>query len=162
MTEKFDKDCISCQNIQGKTRLNKTPRILETNYWIVEHIGSTRIKGWLVVVIKRHCTAIHDLTEEEMVEFGKLARVICQGLNAIMKTEKEYMMQYSEGQGFAHLHIHLVAKVLPWPDNLRGPRVMQAMNEKVEGKFVDEEIKPLVLKIREYLLEHLPSEMIIK
>jgi diadenosine tetraphosphate (Ap4A) HIT family hydrolase len=158
----WEKDCLSCQNIQGKVRLHKAPRIIETKYWIVEHVGSVHIKGWLVVVIKRHCTAMHDLTEEEMVEFGKLAKVACQGLHTILKTEKEYIMQYSEGKGFAHLHIHLVAKVLPWPDNLRGPRVMTAMEEKIDEKFVDEEVTPLALKIREYLLKHLPPELIVK
>lgn len=162
MSEQYKEDCLSCQSIQGLIKLTNTPRILRTRHWVVEHAGSASIKGWIIVVIDRHCTAIHDLTEEEMVEFGKLTWIISQALYNTMKTEKEYVIQLSEGKGFAHLHVHIIARLPEWPDELRGIRVMRAMGESTEDGLDAEEVTPLALEIREYLLKNLPAEMIVE
>ena len=162
MAKKWDENCKSCQATRGINRLTTAPRILETKHWVIEHAGSVSIRGWLVLVIKRHCTALHELTEAEMVELGKLARIICRGLHTILKTEKEYLMQYAEGIGFAHVHVHIVARLPKWPKRLRGPRVMKAMGEDVKGKLTTEEVTPLALTIREYLLKNVPKELIVK
>ena len=74
MPERFDNSCSSCQAIQGLITLTNTPRILETRHWVVEHVHSTAIKGWLVVVLNRHCHALHQLTAEEF-EGAKYKRV---------------------------------------------------------------------------------------
>jgi diadenosine tetraphosphate (Ap4A) HIT family hydrolase len=162
MAKKWDESCKSCQAVRGIIRLTPAPRILETKYWVIEHAGSVSLRGWLVVTLKRHATAIHDLTEEEMVEFGKVARVASQALHAILKTEKEYIIKFAEGVGFPHIHIHIIARLPKWPKRLRGPRVMKAMGEDVKGKLTAEEVTPLALEIREYLLKNVPGEMVVK
>ena len=50
----------------ARISLTNAPRILETPHWIVEHGHPTEILGWLVLVLNRHCPAIHDLTAEEL------------------------------------------------------------------------------------------------
>ena len=162
MAKKWDENCISCRVVRGKVRLSEVPRILETKHWVIEHGASVSIRGWLVLVLKRHCTAVHDLTEEEIVEFARIARIISQGLHAILKTEKEYVIQFSEGVGFPHLHIHIIARLPKWPKRLRGPRVMKAMGADVKGKLTKEEVTPLALEIREYLLKNVPGELVVK
>ncbi len=158
----FDENCLSCQSIQGKIRLSKAPRILETNYWVVETPTPISVKGWVILAIKRHCIAIHELTTEEMVELGKLSHIICQALHSIMKTEKEYLIQFSESDGFPHLHLHIVARMPEWPEALMGPRVMKAMGDWAENPISTEEATALALEMREYLLKHLPADLIIK
>ncbi len=36
---------------------------------------------------------------------------------------KTYLMQFSEADGFSHLHLHLVPRLPDHPDNALGPRV---------------------------------------
>ena len=43
-------------------------------------------------------------------------------------------MQFAEGPGFAHVHVHLMARGHEWPEGLRGPRVFGAFGA---GPLVD-------------------------
>jgi diadenosine tetraphosphate (Ap4A) HIT family hydrolase len=165
MKAEWDKDCISCRSIQGIERLSPVPRILETRHWVAEHLSSTSIKGWVIVLPKRHVTAIHQLPKEDMVEFGELLHVICEGQYALYKPVKEYFMQYSEGEGYSHTHVHIVPRVPELPDKFKGPRVMRAMGNNPENTLPIlpiEEVTAEALKLRKYLLEHLPAKLIIK
>lgn len=159
--EKWDNNCKSCQAVQGLISLVATPRILETKHWVVEHGHPTALKGWLVVVLKRHCRAIHDLTAEETLEFGRLLPIICQALHEVLKTESEYVVQFAEGEGFHHVHFHMIARMPQWPESLRGRRVFDWMGEKVDNPLSGEDLTPLALEIREYMLEHLPADLLV-
>lgn len=70
----FDPQCRSCQAIRGELSLTNAPRILESDHWIVEHGHPTAVLGWLVLVLNRHCGAIHDLTPTELEEVAHLGR----------------------------------------------------------------------------------------
>ena len=153
MNDRFDSSCSSCQAIQGRVSLTITPRILETEHWIVEHIHPTSIKGWLVVVLNRHCNALHHLTSEEFEEFGRLLPLLCQVLNEVLKTEKEYVIQLAEGEGFNHVHFHVIARLHDWPESLRSRRVFSGAGEQIVNPLPGEVLTPLALEIREYLLE---------
>jgi len=150
--ERFDPNCSSCQAIQGLISLTITPRILETPHWIVEHAHPTSIKGWLIVVLNRHCSALHQLTAEEFQELGELMPLICQALHDILKTEKEYVIQFAEGEGFNHVHFHVIARLPDWPASLKGRRVFSATGDQVENPLSSEVLTPLALEIRDYLL----------
>jgi diadenosine tetraphosphate (Ap4A) HIT family hydrolase len=161
MIGKWDKDCISCNSIRGINRIKQIPRVLETKHFVVEHI-STSIRGWVVIVPKRHVTAVHQLTKGEMIEYGELPHAVCQGQHELYDTEKEYFMQYSEGESFSHTHVHVVPRLPEWPSALKGPRVFSAMGAEVENVLTAEERTAEALKLREYLLENLPAKLIIK
>ena len=153
-TSRFDDRCKSCQASQGLISLTVSPRILETAHWIIEHVHPTSIEGWLVVVLNRHCSALHQLTEEEFTELGQLLRLLCQALHEILQTEKEYVMQFAEGEGFNHVHFHVVARLPVWPESLRGPRVFSGAGDEIETPLTAEVLTSLALKIRDYLLDH--------
>ena len=161
MTERWDENCKSCQAIQGLISITNTPRILETPHWIVEHVYPTSIKGWLVVVLNRHCRALHDLTTEEIQEFGRLLPLICQALHKILQTESEYVVQFAEGEGYHHVHFHVIARLPQWPDTLKGRRVFSVVGNDVENPLSSEDLTPLVLEIREYMLKQLPADLLI-
>jgi diadenosine tetraphosphate (Ap4A) HIT family hydrolase len=156
MSEKqhWDEECQSCQAIQGLISLTNTPRVFDTAHWAIEHIYPTSIKGWLVLIIKRHCRAIHDLTKVEAEELGKLLPLVCQALHVVMKTECEYVMQLAEGEGFHHVHFHIIARMPEWPDKLRGRRVFDSVGKDIKNPLSTEELLPLTLKIGEYLKRH--------
>ena len=153
MQEEFDTSCSSCQAIQGLVSLTIAPRIFETRHWIIEHIHPTEIKGWLVVILNRHCRALHQLTAEEFEEFGRLLPMLCQALHEVLKTEKEYIIQFAEGEGFHHVHFHVIARLPDWPETLRGRQVFSCIGEQAENPLSDDVLIPLALDIKKYLLE---------
>jgi len=48
--------------------------IHRTTYWDVAHSYDTALPGWLVLVARRHITAVDELTEAEATELGRLIR----------------------------------------------------------------------------------------
>jgi len=148
----FDKNCQSCQALQNIVPLTITPRVLETPYWVVEHGHPTSIRGWLVVVLARHCSALHELTKDEWEDLSQLLSKLCQGLHKVLGTEKEYVMQLAEGEGFNHVHFHVIARLPDWPDDLRGRRVFSGLGLSVENALSANDLTPLVQELRAYLL----------
>src|SRR5260370_12981866 len=75
-------ECFSCRSISGEKRISPGPYIHEGNYWLVDHAYPTSLKGWLVIVLKRHVEALHELSQEEFKDLAdiqyKLARMIGQ------------------------------------------------------------------------------------
>jgi diadenosine tetraphosphate (Ap4A) HIT family hydrolase len=152
---KFDPNCFSCQALQGKISLTNVPRILETDHWIVEHVTPTCVKGWLVLVLKRHAEAIHQMRVDELNEFGRLLLLICQALHQTLHTEKEYVIQLAESEGFNHVHFHIIARLPDWPDELGGTEVFSGIGDEVKEPLNSEELAPIAYEIKSYLQEGL-------
>ena len=152
--ETFDAQCRSCRAIRGEIALTNAPRILETPHWIVEHGHPTEIPGWLILVLNRHCPAIHDLTTEEFAAFGAVLRRVSQALRAILGAEKEYVVQFAEADGHAHVHFHVIARLPDWPDALRGHRVFSAFGSNAVNPLPSAITTPLAEQIRDFLLAH--------
>ena len=53
--------------------------------------------------------------------------------------EVEYVMQFAEGEGFHHLHVHLIARTPEWNPDWKGPAVWGAFgtDTPVEAAAVD-------------------------
>ena len=158
---RFDDSCKSCQAIQGLISLTNTPRIIETRHWVIEHAHPTAVRGWLVIVLNRHCSALHELTEEEFEELSHLLRLACQALHQVLDTEKEYVMQFAEGEGFNHVHVHVIARLPDWPPELKGPRIFSGLGSQVENPLESMELSPLVEKIGEYITSRLHPSRIL-
>lgn len=116
-------ECLSCQSISGVKRISPGPTIHEGHYWLVEHAYPSKLKGWLVIVLKRHAEALHELELEELEELARLTHRVTRLLRQTLGCEKEYMMCIAEGQGFKHIHVHLVPKPPDLPPELKGPRI---------------------------------------
>lgn len=148
----FDKNCQSCQALQNLISLTITPRVFETPHWVVEHGHPTLIRGWLVVILARHCRALHELTTEEWEDLGQLLPKLCQGLHKVLGTEKEYVIQLAEGEGFNHVHFHVIARLPDWPDDLRGKRVFSGLGTSAKDTLSADDLTPLVQELRAYLM----------
>ena len=151
MPDQYQPDCLTCQALQEKIRLTDAPTVIETGLWKVEHAYPTSIKGWLVIVLKRHCEAVHELTGPELAEFGKLLGVCSQALQAVLGARKEYVMQFAEQAGFHHVHFHLVPRTPDMPPSLIGPQVFSALGDKAKHPLPQEEVFPLAVELRQWL-----------
>ena len=120
--------CGSCASLAGRRVLTNAPRLVLDDHWIVEHAHPVAVPGWLVLVLRRHARALHDLTDAEAAGLGRWLPALARALHAATGCELEYVAQFAEGAGFHHVHVHLVARAPEWPDDLRGPRVFAALS----------------------------------
>ena len=102
--------CLSCRSNDGVERISPGPVIYEGRGWLVEHAYPSSLLGWLVIVLRRHATALHELTQAEATELGQLQRAVARVLHTRFGTEKEYAICYGEAPGFSHLHTHMVPR----------------------------------------------------
>lgn len=103
-------DCRVCRSISGEARISSGPPIFDGRYWMLEHAYPTRLPGWLVIVLKRHVEALHELTADEFQELAAIQHRAARALRQVVGCAKEYIACFAEMDGFAHLHIHLATQ----------------------------------------------------
>ncbi len=151
MLPEYDPTCLSCQANRGEISLANTPTIFDGYHWKIEHGYPSAIPGWLVVVLKRHCVALHDLSADEWMELGQLMPVVTRALHAVLGSEKEYVFQLAEGEGFHHVHFHVIACQADWGSDRRGVKVFNVVGSKVKNPLSTEALLPTVEEIQKYL-----------
>ncbi len=146
-----EEECLSCAAVGGRIRLTPAERILETDFWDVEHAYPTSIRGWLVIVLRRHAHAIHELLEEELAELSHLVGVLSDLLHSTLNCEKEYLVQFAEKERFQHVHFHLIPRAAGLDPNLRATNIFQALGEGVETPVPVEEVVALSARFQALL-----------
>jgi diadenosine tetraphosphate (Ap4A) HIT family hydrolase len=114
--------CYSCEH---DSAANPPPReaACVTAYWRVVHAFNSSLPGWLVILPRRHVTALDELDDAELVELGLLQGRVSAALRQVVGCTKTYSALYAEAEGFAHLHVHLVPRMPDQPVDRRGPAV---------------------------------------
>jgi len=114
------------------------------------------MKGWLVLVLKRHVEALHELMPEEFIEMGQLQGAVSKVLHAEMGCEKEYAICFAEADNFKHVHVHIVAKPYDLPHELRGPRIFAMLKAEETEAIPPEEIADycILLKSKFSVVSH--------
>lgn len=102
---------------------------MHTDHWRVAHAFNSSLPGWLVILPTRHVTSFTELTPAAAAELGGLVRGLGMALETVTGCVKTYLMQFSEAEGFAHLHLHLVPRLPDQPDDARGPRVFSYLKD---------------------------------
>src|SRR5579863_4715086 len=120
-------ECLSCRSISGEKRISPGPVIYEGTYWLVDHAYPTSHLGWLVIVLKRHAEALHELSREEFAELAEIQYKLAQVMRQDTRVEKEYMMCFSEAAGFKHIHVHFVPRPESLPPRLTGPAIFKKL-----------------------------------
>ncbi len=141
-------ECMSCLSLQGIRRISPGPYIYEGHSWVVDHAYPTSLKGWLVIVLKRHVEALHDLTHEEFRELADIQYRLAQVMRSRASIEKEYMMCFAEAEHFQHIHIHFVAKPIDLPQEAKGPRIFSYLNVDQQYAVPPDEIKVLCEELK--------------
>jgi diadenosine tetraphosphate (Ap4A) HIT family hydrolase len=116
-------ECLSCLSLSGEKRISPGPFIYQGQYWVVDHAYPTSYLGWLVIVPRRHVEALHELIREEFAELAELEYRVTRAMGAESGIAKEYLMCFAEGEGFHHIHIHVVARPTDLPEEFKGPRI---------------------------------------
>ncbi len=129
-------ECWTCKSNTGEKRISPGPTIFEGQYWLVEHAYPVKTIGWLVIVLKRHAEALHELTTEEFTELAQIQSKLIRFLYEELHREKEYVSCYAETEHFYHIHFHVFAKPSNLPDELKGGKSFALL------KVTDEEAVP--------------------
>lgn len=118
----IDVECLSCvQN--ARTDLPPRERLHVGPRWRVAHAFGTSLRGWLVVLSRRHVTALDQLTAGEAVELGPLLRGLTAALREVLGCAKTYVALFAEAEGLEHVHFHVMPRQPDLVPALRGPRV---------------------------------------
>ena len=120
--------CYSCDQ-QGRSALPPREDVVHTDHWRFAHAFNSTLPGWLVVLPTRHVTSFTQLAPAAADELGGLVRRLSVALEAVTGCVKTYLMQFSEAEGFSHLHLHLVPRMPDHPEDARGPRVFAYLAE---------------------------------
>jgi diadenosine tetraphosphate (Ap4A) HIT family hydrolase len=142
-----DPDCYSCRNDPRAADLPPRERIAFDEHWRVAHATGTALPGWLVLVPRRHVTAIAELTGAEAAGLGAWQVRLSRALHAVTGCEKTYVAQFAEAAGFGHVHFHIVPRSPDLPSELRGPRVFQALGRGEEEAVPAERMDELALEL---------------
>ena len=121
-TEDLGPGCFACEQ-QGGVDLPPRDDVLHTDHWRVVHAFNSTLPGWLVLLPTRHVTSFTQLTAEAAEELGGLVLRLSAALETVTGCVKTYLMQFSEAEGFSHLHLHLVPRMPNQPEDARGPKV---------------------------------------
>jgi diadenosine tetraphosphate (Ap4A) HIT family hydrolase len=123
----IEPECIACANNARVDSLPPRERVVLDLYWRAAHAFGTGIPGWLVLVPRRHVTAIADLTDAEAAALGPWQVRLSRALQAVTGCTKTYIAQFAEAKGFGHVHFHIVPRMGDLPDDLRGPKIFAAL-----------------------------------
>lgn len=124
---------------------------METEHWRVAHAFDSSLAGWLVLLPTRHVTSFTDLTPEAADELGGLVRRLSAALETVTGCVKTYLMQFSEAEGFSHLHLHLVPRMADQPATVRGPRVFAYLGADDSARVSEQARDELALAVRSAL-----------
>ena len=120
--------CFNC-DLQAMPSLPPRDDVVHTDQWRVGHGFNSTLPGWLVIVPTRHIESFTELTPEAADELGGLVRRLGIALEEVTGCVKTYLMQFSEADGFSHLHLHLVPRMPEHPEEARGPRVFAYLSD---------------------------------
>jgi hypothetical protein len=96
---------VTCRALAGEIVLTNGPRLELDDHWRVEHAHpvavavAVAVAGWLVLVLRRHARALHELTEEEATTLGRCPAVLPEALHHATGSEVEGLEPVVEGPG---------------------------------------------------------------
>ncbi|MEU6390981.1 HIT family protein [Streptomyces sp. NPDC046939] len=115
--------CHACAAEAGLDGLPPREHIASDPHWRLAHAFGTTLPGWLVLLPRRHVTAVHDLTDAEAATLGSWQVRVSRALRDVTGCAKTYVAQFAEAEGFAHVHFHIIPRMPDLASTQRGPRV---------------------------------------
>lgn len=141
-------DCNACKSLTGEKKISPGMTIYDGQYWVVEHAYPSALLGWLVIVLKHHKPALHQLSEEEFAELGLLQQKTVHALRTYFKCEKEYIACFSEGQHFEHIHFHVIPKTDTVTEELKGFHVFELLKADKHPPVPEEQVRDFCYKMK--------------
>ncbi|MEU4088013.1 HIT family protein [Streptomyces aureus] len=131
-------DCYPCGKEAEFDRLPPRECVVFDEHWRVVHAFGTAVPGWLVLLPRRHVTAIHDLTDAEAASLGVWQVDLSRALRSVTGCAKTYVVQFAEAAGFAHVHFHVVPRMPDLRPEHRGPGVFDLLRSHDQAVTADE------------------------
>ncbi|MGW1268562.1 HIT family protein [Streptomyces sp. NPDC002491] len=125
-------DCFTCSKEEHFDDLPPRECVVHDQHWRVAHSFNTTVPGWLVLLPRRHVTAVHDLTDAEASALGTWQVKLSRALRSLTGCAKTYVVQFAEAEGFAHVHFHIVPRMADLPREHRGPGVFELLRRPEE------------------------------
>ena len=139
--------CYPCDQ-QARTDLPPREDVVHSEHWRVVHAFDSSLPGWLVLLPTRHVRSFTDLAPAAADELGGLVRRLSVALESVTGCVKTYLMQFSEAEGFSHLHLHLVPRMADQPESARGPRVFTYLGADEQRRVAEAERDAIALRLR--------------
>lgn len=145
--------CRTCELVQRRDEGGAPPwdLIVRTPSWDLVHAFGTSVEGWLVLVLRRHLTALADLSDAEAATLGPLIRSTSIALRDVLGCEKTYVVQFAEHEEHPHVHVHVIARMPDQPDDMQGPRIFSRAGVADEGAVPETRMNEIALAIRAQL-----------
>jgi diadenosine tetraphosphate (Ap4A) HIT family hydrolase len=150
------KTCKTCELI-ARRNAGVTPlwdSIYRTPCWDVVHSYDTALPGWLVLVARRHLTAIDELTDAEAIELGQLIRRTSVALKEVTGCVKTYVIQFAERADHPHVHFHIIPRMADQPENRHSTQIFGYLGVPEEERVSQEVMNAIAAKVREMLLAY--------
>jgi len=127
-------DCVTCSLIERRDAGDAPlwDRILRTQRWDVVHAFGTSLEGWLCLIVRRHITAVADLSDDEAAELGSLVKQVSAALQEVVDCDKTYVVQFAEHVNHPHVHFHVIPRPRDLADDHQGPRVFSLLGVPTE------------------------------
>lgn len=117
-------------------------------HWRVVHDFNTALPGWLVLLPRRHVTALHELTDAEAAALGGWQVRLSRALRVVTGCAKTYVVQFAEAEGFAHVHFHVVPRMADLAPEYRGTGVFGLLKRPEAERVAAEEADRVALAVR--------------
>ena len=154
------RDCWSCASNTGAQRISPGVPIYEGTHWLVEHAYPVALVGWLVIVLRRHSAALHDLAAEEFDELARIEAALLPLLATMLRCEKEYVACFAEAEHFRHVHFHVVPVSAELPARLRGTQSFDLLKIESGQAGPAAEVRALCQALRQALNDGMPSRRV--
>ena len=146
-TDDLEPGCYACDQ-QAAGSLPPREDVVHTEHWRAAHAFNSTLPGWLVLLPTRHVTSFTELSPDAAAELGGLITRLSGALERVTGCVKTYLMQFSEAEGFAHLHLHLVPRGPQHPEEARGPRVFVYLTDDPARSLTETERDTIALALR--------------
>src|SRR5262249_35735130 len=102
--------------------------------------------------IRRHITAIDEMTDEEAVELGKLIRQVSIALKKVTGCMKTYLIQFAEATEHPHVHFHIIPRMADQPEDHKSVNIFRYLGVPVEERVSEDRMNEIATKIRSILV----------
>jgi diadenosine tetraphosphate (Ap4A) HIT family hydrolase len=142
--------CKTCERVRRRDVGRSPPwdAIYRSVRWDVVHADRTTVEGWTVLVVRRHITAVADLTDGEAFELGRLIRDVSLGIQAIVHCNKTYVAQFAEHPQHPHVHVHLIPRCPSLPEHLQGPEVFRLIGVPQDASVPEGAMNEFAMRLR--------------
>ncbi|MPY61087.1 HIT family protein [Streptomyces spongiae] len=147
-------DCYACSKETQFDELPPRECVAFDRHWRVAHALNTAVPGWLVLLPRRHVTAVHDLTDAEVATLGAWQVGLSRALRSVTGCVKTYVVQFAEAEGFAHVHFHIVPRMADLAAEHRGPGVFELLRRPEQEQVTAAQADQLARALRARLREH--------